>query len=369
MDYYELLGVSKSATEKEIKSAYRKLAKQYHPDTNSAPDAEAKFKQISEAYAVLSDKDKRSQYDSLGHDAFKNGGAGKDYDFSNYNYSDMRNFKRGNVDFEDIFSEIFGDGGGFASSSRGGKSKNGNDIHVKVEIPLSSLIRGEKVTISYKRKVQCEACKGYGGTTQTCRACHGSGKSSHKSFSAFVSICPACKGSGKEIVNACKACHGSSKKDEETTLSITIPAVALDGQSIRIPNKGNDGEPGYKPGHLIIEPVITPHRLYKLNKHDLEVDIPVSLFEALTSNKIEIPTPHGNVMIDMPKFGTNTSVKVRIKGKGIKFKESYTNLIANVYITTPSSSIDAKDLETINKLAEKYNCKRNRDAIITQGAV
>ncbi len=324
-DYYEVLGVSKDASEKEIKSAFRKLAKQYHPDVNKAPDAAEKFKEAQEAYAVLSDESKRRQYDQYGHAAFDsmNGGAG--FDFSDF-------------DFGDIFSDLFGGGFGFGGSGRrttASRKYKGADKVMRVNLTFEEAVFGTKKTINVNVAEACSNCHGKGGLGEkTCSRCHGTGTITAEQrtmFGAFMTrtTCPSCNGTGSTFESSCSKCHGSGKTSKNTDIEVKIPAGVDTGNQLRLAGKGDAGSNGGPNGDLYLEFYVKDHELYVRDNNDIYLEIPLTIPEAVLGCKKEIPTLYGNVKLSIPA-GSSTGDKHRLKGKGIE--DLHTGSKGNMYV-------------------------------------
>ncbi|MBZ4672048.1 molecular chaperone DnaJ [Deferribacterales bacterium Es71-Z0220] len=365
-NYYEILGVDKSASQDDIKKAYRKLARKYHPDINpNNKEAEEKFKLVSEAYAVLSDPEKRKQYDTLGHDAFTSGGQG--YDFSNMNFEDLRNFKSHGFDiFGDIFDEIFGSGRWGKKTSSSATLK-GEDIYYTINIPFRDVIFGNTYEISVNRKVVCKRCLGKGGNKTICPTCQGTGMSGQKSgFISMMSTCKSCGGSGEAFTSVCSECHGTGFKNVTEKLKVKIPAGVDNNSKIRIPNKGNEGLNGGKSGDLYIITNITPHNFYKRQGNNLYIDIEVDMFEAALGEKITVPTPYGAVNINIPS-GTQPNQQLRIRGKGVPKINSDVkgDLYVNIIVKIPQIAIE-QDRESLKSMKTRYNVA-DRKNILAKG--
>lgn len=313
-DYYAILGISKNNSADEIKKAYRKLARKYHPDINPGnKGAEDKFKEISEAYAVLSDIEKKQKYDSLGHDAFKSGGQG--YDFSNMGFEDIirGNYGGGGGGFGDMFGDMFG---GRRTSKP--KPRKGVDLNYTISVPFKDAIFGNEYELSVNRQIHCTACNGTGGDKKTCTQCNGSGQSNQQSGGLFNmgTPCPTCKGSGQILTNPCNPCRATGKKNITEKLKIKIPAGVDKNSKIRVPQKGNDGEAGYPPGDLYIITNVSDHPFYKRKGDNIYVEVEVSMFDAALGSKVLVPTPYGEVNISIPA-GTQSDQKFRLKNKGV----------------------------------------------------
>lgn len=316
-DYYEVLGVSKTATEDEIKKAYRTLAKKYHPDVNPGDKtAEAKFKEASEAYSVLSDADKRAQYDRFGHAAFEQGGGGG-YDFTG--------------DFSDIFDMFgFGDmfGGGRRSQSRGGNvPRNGASVRATIRITFQEAVFGCEKELELNFKDTCKTCNGSGakpGTSaETCSKCKGSGSIIFTQQTILGVIqnqktCPDCKGTGQVIRDKCKDCYGTGYIATRKTIKVVIPAGIDEGQSIRMRDLGEPGVNGGERGSLLVDVQISRDPIFQRDNFDLYSTMPISYAQAALGGDIRIHTIDGDVLYDL-KPGTQTDTKVRLRGKGVPY--------------------------------------------------
>lgn len=318
-DYYEVLGVSKDADEAAIKKAYRALAKKYHPDMNPGDkEAEKKFKEASEAYAVLSDAEKRRQYDQFGHAAFE-GGAGGAGGFGGFDFS--------GADFSDIFGDIFGDL--FGGSRRGGRGGNGPmkgaNIRKSIRITFEEAVFGCDKELDLILKDPCEDCHGTGakpGTTpETCPKCGGRGQVVYTSQSFFgtvqnVQTCPTCGGSGKVIKDKCPKCAGTGYTSSKKRIKVSIPAGIDNGQSVRIRDKGEPGVNGGPRGDLLVEVNVSHHPVFQRQDVHIFSTVPISFAVAALGGDIRIKTVDGDVIYTV-KPGTKTDTKVRLKGKGV----------------------------------------------------
>lgn len=315
-DYYEVLGVSKNASQDEIKSAFRKLAKKYHPDVSKEPDAEAKFKEVQEAYAVLSDEDKRRQYDQFGHAAFQNGGgAGGAGGFNGFDFSGF--------DYGDIFDNIFGGfGGGFSSGRNSSRARRGSDSLMRMKLTFEEAVFGCKKDIDLDIVEECSECNGKGGFgEETCDKCHGSGTittEQHTILGSFLSktTCNKCGGTGKTYQKTCTHCHGNGRVKVNKELEVKIPAGVDNGSRLKLSGKGNSGSNGGPNGDLYIEFVVAEHDFYVRDENDIYIEAPITVTEAILGCKKEIPTLYGNVTLTIPA-GSESGEKHRIKGKGI----------------------------------------------------
>lgn len=351
-DYYEVLGVSKSADEKEIKSAFRKLAKKYHPDVSKEPDAAEKFKEAQEAYAVLSDEQKRKQYDQYGHAAFEgmNGGAG--FDFSDFDFSDI---------FGDLFGSAFGGGfGGFSSfgggSSSRSRARRGADKLMRVDLSFEDAVFGCKKKINVDVYEECSECAGKGGKGEkTCSTCHGSGTVTQQQntlFGAFMTrtTCPDCNGKGKTYSSICSDCRGTGKIRENKTLEVKIPAGVDTGNQLRLAGKGDSGSNGGPNGDLYLEFRVKDHELYERDGNDIYLELPITITEAVLGCKREIPTLYGNVKLTI-EGGAQAGDKHRLKGKGIEDLHSGSkgNMYVIINVVIPDK-IDKKQKKLFEEL-------------------
>ncbi len=318
-DYYEVLGLGKDADDAAIKKAYRVLAKKYHPDMNPGDaEAEKKFKEASEAYAVLSDPEKRRQYDQFGHVAFE-GGAGGAGGFGGFDFN--------GADFSDIFGDIFGDL--FGGSRRGGRGGNGPmkgaSIRKSIRITFEEAIFGCEKELEVVLKDPCSVCGGTGakpGTSpETCSKCGGKGQVVYTSQSFFgtvqnVQTCPNCGGSGKVIKDKCPSCSGSGYTSSKKRIKVSIPAGIDNGQSVRIREKGEPGANGGPRGDLLVEVNVSRHPIFQRQDMHIFSTVPISFAQATLGGDVKIPTVDGDVVYTV-KAGTKTDTKVRLKGKGV----------------------------------------------------
>ena len=359
-DYYEVLGVEKSAGASEIIKAYYKLAKQYHPDVNPGDaEAEKKFKEINEAYAILSDEDKKAKYDQYGHAAFENGGAGGGYG------AGFEGF-----DFGDIFSSFFGGGSSFGGFGGGGNRRNapmrGEDIYARVTLSFEEAVRGCKKDVSFGRVQKCADCGGSGakkGTTvETCKKCGGSGQMRVQQRTAFgmmqtMRTCDDCRGTGKVIKEPCTNCRGTGYVKITKTISVSIPAGIDNGQNISIAGQGNEGRNGGPAGDLIISVTVKPHAVFERNGSDIYCEVPINYWEAVLGDEIEIPTLDGKEKFTIPE-GTQTGTTFTLRGKGITRVNS--SVRGNLYITVKvdvPKNMNTKQKELLKELAESFGDK------------
>ena len=321
-DYYEVLGVSKGASDDEIKKAYRKMAKQYHPDLNPGDKtAEAKFKEVNEAYEVLSDKEKRSRYDQFGHAGVDpNFGAGAGGPFGGFSGADF-----GDIDLGDIFGSFFGGGFGGGSSSRRNGPMKGDTLRAGVTITFEEAAFGCEKEIILNRDETCETCHGSGcepGTTaEICPNCRGTGtvriQRGGGAFTfATTASCPKCNGTGKIIHQPCKSCNGSGSVRKQRKITVKIPAGIDNGQAVSLRGQGGAGRNGGPAGDLIISVTVRPHAFFKRDGTSVYLEQPVSFLQATLGAELEIPTIDGKVKWTLPE-GTQPGTTFRLRGKGI----------------------------------------------------
>ena len=317
-DYYEVLGIDRNADDATIKKAYRVLAKKYHPDMNPGDaNAERKFKEASEAYAVLSDPEKRRKYDQYGHASFDGAGpGGGGFDFNGTDFSDI---------FGDIFGDLFGAGGGAQRGARSNGPMKGANLHTSVSISFEQAVFGVDKTVEMTLKDECTTCHGTGanpGTSPTtCPKCGGKGQVVYTQQSFFgtvrnVQTCPDCGGTGKIIKEKCPVCHGTGYTSSRKKIQISIPAGIDNGQSVRIREKGEPGINGGPRGDLLVEVMVERHPIFQRQGEDIYSTVPVSFVIAALGGDIVIDTVDGKVIYSV-KAGTPTDTRIRLKGKGV----------------------------------------------------
>ena len=343
-DYYEVLGVTRTAGDAEIKSAYRKLALQYHPDRNpDNADAEESFKECSEAYSVLSDQQKRAAYDRYGHDAFTNGGGGT----SGYQQ----------VDLSDLFSEMFGIGDLFGGRGRGRtRAQRGGDIREDLTIAFEDAAFGVEKEVTIRRRELCETCKGTGGAggkgPSTCRQCGGQGQVRYQQgFLSMARTCPVCQGTGTLIENPCGKCHGQRVVARQHKLQVKVPPGVEDGTRILYNGHGNAGLDGGPAGDVYIVLHVTEHAFFERDGKDLYCAIPISFTQAALGAKLTIPTLEGDATIDIPESTqTGTTFRLRKKGMPVLNSTGRGDLFVRVKVSTPEK-LTKQQRELMEQLA------------------
>lgn len=310
-DYYEVLGVDKNASDAEIKSAFRKLAKKYHPDVSKEENAAEKFKEAQEAYAVLSDDTKRNQYDQFGHAAFQGGGSG------------ASGFDFGDFDFSDIFGDLFGGGFGFGGRKSQNRSRRGNDSLMRINLTFDEAVFGCKKELKLDIYEDCPECNGLGGHgKKTCSNCNGTGTEvveQRTMFGMFQSrtTCHVCNGSGSSFDSKCSKCRATGKVKTNKTIEVKIPAGVDTGNRLRVTGKGEAGINGGENGDLYLEFIVKNHPLFERDEDDIYIELPLTITEVVLGCKKDIPTIYGNVKLTIPA-GSKAGDKHRLKGKGIE---------------------------------------------------
>ncbi len=356
-DFYEALGVTKDASSDQIKAAYRKLAVKHHPDKNKGDKAsEDKFKEASEAYHVLSNSERKQNYDNFGHAAFENGGGGRG-GFGNFDFSSS---------FSDIFEDFFGDFGG-TGERRGRKNSNlrGSDLRYDLSISLEEAYTGKKQDINFSTSEKCNTCKGSGSKpgqeVGACSMCGGNGQvRSNQGFFTVQQTCPQCSGNGEEITNPCRDCNGQGKKQTSKRLSVTIPKGVNDGTRIRLAGKGEAGSRGAGSGDLYLFINVYSHDLFKRSDENLFFECPISIADAALGTAIEIPTiDGGKAKIKIPS-GTQSGKQFRLKDKGMPYLRGSGNGDLYVKVNTEVPvSLNKEQKELLEKFREIENEKSN----------
>ena len=355
-DFYDVLGVSKNASPEELKSAYRKLAVKYHPDKNPDDKAsEDKFKEAGEAYSILSDKEKKQNYDNFGHAAFEGGGGGGGRQSGGF----------GGADFSDIFEDFFGDFGGGQSRGRQKTNNRGSDLRYDLSITLEEAYEGKKQDIKFSTTEKCNTCKGNGSkpghSPDRCTVCGGNGKvRSNQGFFTVQQTCSQCAGSGEEITNPCTDCNGQGNKQTSKKISVTIPKGVDDGTRIRLAGKGEAGSRGGASGDLYLFINVHSHDLFKRSDENLFFEFPISIADAALGTTIEIPTiDGGKAKIKIPN-GTQNGKQFRLKGKGMPYIRGSGNGDLYVQVNTEVPiSLNKAQKELLEKFREIENEKSN----------
>jgi len=350
-DYYEVLGVSKGATKDEIKKAYRKLSKKYHPDINKEEGADEKFKEISEAYEILSDENKRANYDQFGHDGPQSGFGGQGFggqDFSGF----------GGGGFEDIFSSFFGGG---RQQRDPNAPRKGDDLQYTMTVTFDEAVFGSEKEISIRKDVSCQTCDGVGakpGTKKkTCQYCSGAGHVSVEQNTILgrvrtEKVCPVCSGSGQEFEEPCPTCKGKGTENKNVKIKVTIPEGVDNEQQIRLAGEGGPGENGGPQGDLYVVFRVKPSEKFERDGDDIYYSLNVSIAQATLGDEVKVPTLNSSVMLTIPA-GTQTGKQFRLKEKGIKNVHGYGygDLFINIKVVTPSK-INERQKELLREFAE-----------------
>ncbi|WP_217513633.1 molecular chaperone DnaJ [Vibrio metschnikovii] len=348
-DFYEVLGVSRDASERDIKKAYKRLAMKFHPDRNPGDASAAdKFKEVKEAYEILTDPQKKAAYDQYGHRAFEQGGGG----FGGGGFSG------GGADFGDIFGDVFGDI--FGGGRRGGgapRPQRGADLRYNMELTLEEAVRGCSKEIEIPTLVHCDSCDGSGakkGTSaQTCGTCHGHGQvQMRQGFFAVQQTCPTCHGKGKIIKDPCNVCHGQGRKQKTKTLNVKIPAGVDTGDRIRLANEGEAGDMGAPAGDLYVQVHVKEHHIFERDGNNLYCEVPVSFAMAALGGEVEVPTLDGRVNLKVPEE-TQTGRMFRMRGKGVKSVRggAIGDLIVKLVVETPVK-LSARQKELLRELED-----------------
>ena len=363
-DYYEVLGVSRSASDGELKSAYRKLAMQHHPDRNPGDKvAEEKFKEAAEAYAVLCDADKRSLYDRFGHQAVRSAGGGAGFDPSVFNEFG---------DFADILGNMFGFGDLFGNARRRGGPQRGADLRYDLEIAFEESANGIETTIQIPRQENCETCPGTGAapgsSPTTCNMCRGQGQiRSQQGFFTVARTCPQCQGVGKIISKPCTTCRGAGRISRERKLTVKIPPGIATGQQLRLQNEGEAGSAGGPPGSLYVVVHVQEHEFFRRDGNNLFCEVPVNFTTVALGGEVQVPTLDGSESVKVPE-GTQTGTTLKLRGKGMPDVNGRGrgDLFATVQVHTPKklSKEQRQLLEQLSKVLpkEKFEPRAPGDA-------
>ena len=347
-DYYEVLGVERNSTDKDIKKAYRRVAMKFHPDRNpDDKDAEDKFKEASEAYEVLSDAQKRGAYDQYGHEAVGGNGGGRGGNFS------------------DIFGDVFGDifGGGAGGGRRG--PARGSDLRYNLDVDLEQAVKGTEVKIRIPTLVACKPCDGSGAkkgsSPVTCTTCGGVGQvRMQQGFFSVQQTCPNCRGQGKMIADPCNSCHGQGRIEETKTLSVKVPPGVDTGDRIRLGGEGEAGPDGGPAGDLFVQINVREHKIFERDGKHLFCEVPISIIDAALGGELEVPTLDGRVKLKIPEE-TQTGKLFRLRGKGVApVRGGATgDLICKVVVETPAN-LTKQQKELLKQLKESFEKEGNQ---------
>ena len=364
-DYYEVLGVGKTASQDEIKKAYRKLAMQHHPDKNPGDKtAEEKFKEAAEAYDILSDEKKKANYDQFGHQAAQGGGGSGRYTDINDIFSQFGDIF-GNSSFESFFGNTGQRQGG---RGRRPKGQRGSDMRIRVSMSLEEIASGINKKIKLKRFEKCSTCKGIGASDdqsfQTCNTCNGYGEVRQQVGGGFfqqivVQTCPTCMGEGRIITKSCKSCNGQGRQEKEDTISIDIPAGVEDGMQLSLRGYGNAGLRGGDPGDLLVAIEEKPHEFFTRQNNNIFYELFISFPDAATGTSVEVPTLQSKARFKIEP-GTQSGRIFRLKGKGLPQVNSYAtgDLLIQVNVWTPQS-VTSEEKELLEKLRKAKNFQPN----------
>ncbi len=357
-NYYDTLGVSKTAPADEIKKAYRKLAMKYHPDQNKGDaTAEEKFKELNEAYDVLKDPQKKAAYDQYGHDAFTQAGGGGAGGMGG-GPGGMGGMGGGFGNFADIFEDMFGGGMGGGGGGRANGPMRGADMQFQMDITLEDAFKGKESKIRVPSIETCGSCKGSGsedkGGSQDCPSCNGNGRvRAQQGFFTIERTCPTCNGEGKIIKNPCKVCHGNGRVKKDKTLQVNIPAGIDQGRRIRLAGEGEAGYKGGPPGDLYVLIGVKSHKFFKRDGANLYCRVPIKMTTAVMGSSLEVPTiDGGKSKVRIPE-GTQTGQQFRLKGKGMTILKSSNrgDMFIEVYVETPVN-LDKKQKKIVQELDE-----------------
>ncbi len=358
-DYYEVLGVEKNASDSEIKKAYRKLAMKYHPDkAGDDKEAEEKFKEASEAYEVLSDKDKKARYDQYGHAGLEGAFGQGGFSWSDFTHASDFSDLFGEGGFSSIFEQFFGGFGGGSGRSRSQRRNRGEDLQLEISISLKEVNDGAEKKLKIKIKDTCDSCNGSGsadGSSETCPQCNGQGQVRQVRQSLFGQIqtvgeCPTCHGKGKIIKNKCSKCNGSGRVDTFKEIKIKIPAGIDDGQYFRLRGQGNVGLNNGERGDIIVLVHVKEHDLFEREGANLILEYPISFSQAALGDEVKVPTINGKIKLKVPE-GTQSGKVLRLRGQGLPHVNSTYkgDLYIKLMVITPTK-LSSKERELLKEL-------------------
>jgi molecular chaperone DnaJ len=367
-DYYEILGVARSASEEDIKKAFRRLARQYHPDVNKEKGAEERFKEINEAYEVLGDAQKRQAYDRFGHAGVAGAGAGAGNPFEGFGFGS----------FSDIFEQIFANASGTATGARRGAPQRGADLRYELTISFEEAVHGTQKEIEVPRWETCPNCRGNGaqpGTNTTrCTACQGTGEIRRVQQSIFgqfvnVMVCDRCRGEGRVITTPCERCNGQGRIRNVRRVTVNIPAGVDDGINVRVTGEGEAPPRGGTPGNLFVALTVKPHEFFKRQGTDILYDLPISFAQATLGDEVKVKTLDSEEMVKIPA-GTQSGRTFRLKGKGVPVVHSSVrgDQLVTVKVVTPQS-LTARQKELLREFAEieKQQDERGHNNLFEKG--
>jgi molecular chaperone DnaJ len=361
VDYYEVLGVERTAGDQELKAAYRKLAMQYHPDRNpDNAEAEEKFKECSEAYQVLSDPQKRASYDRFGHAGVNGGGPGA----GGFDGAPFAGFE----DLGDIFGDLFGFNVGSRGQSRGpSRVQKGRDLHYDLTLEFEEAVFGKETQIGIERRESCGDCKGTGTAggrgPATCPQCQGRGQVRYQQgFFSIARTCPGCAGAGSVITDPCESCRGDGREVKERNVSVKVPAGVEDGTRIRYQGEGDVGRNGGPAGDLYVELSVKPHKFFERAGHDLHCTVPVSFPQAALGDELTLPTLDGEVRLKVPE-GTQSGKEFKVRGKGVPYLNANGrgDLIIQLVVQTPTRLTKVQK-ELVRQLSESLTVENTPTA-------
>ncbi len=361
-DYYKTLGVSRTATPEEIKNAYRNLAKEHHPDRNPGnKDAEHRFKEISGAYDILKDQEKRAAYDRFGESAFQGGGGGQGNGFGGFNFTGAAS------SFSDIFEDLFS--GGMGKQRQAKPNLRGADLRYNLDISLEEAFRGDKRSIKVPTLGSCETCNGSGSadktSSSTCEACRGAGRVRiQQGFFTMERTCTACQGTGHTIANPCKTCHGAGRMRRAKTLSVSLPQGVEEGTRIRLTGEGEAGMRGGEAGDLYIFISFRPHKLFTREGDNLHCNVPIPMTTATLGGSVEVPTLEGVAARITIPAGTQPGHQFRLKGKGMpqmRRKGHHGDMYVHAVVETPVK-LSKKQQDLLREFADSSDEKTQPEA-------